>query len=255
MRLAAHLASRSPSAVLPSRSNRRRRAVSRSNSSSRCAGSRTIAAHPARRHHPFAARDRGHAMQHRCRIRDEAAGRQLEGFLARSRVDDQFAAVVGLRVRQEQRERHVGPRPSDQGVVDVRAVGVARLVAREQRADDGLGPGRQGKHGMRRSAASRPERAIAPPRRRGQPAGWISPVSPTSRPSSCRRRMLHWQALRGSFRCPLQRERRRSQGSCEPVEPVAGAALLLTRRVYFMTRQPPHWKRLHRSPGEHLWPS
>mgnify|MGYP003451332303 CR=1 FL=1 len=38
--------------------------------------------------------------------------------------------------------------PPDQGIVDRHAVGVARLVAREQRADDGLGAGRKGKHRM-----------------------------------------------------------------------------------------------------------
>ena len=38
--------------------------------------------------------------------------------------------------------------PAHQRIVDVRAIGVAGLVAREQRPEDGLGPGRQREHGM-----------------------------------------------------------------------------------------------------------
>ena len=93
------------------------------------AGVAQVAAHPARGGEALAAGHRRHPMQGRRGIADHAAGGQLEGLLAGGVLDDQLAAVVGLRIGEEQRERHVRSHALDQGVVDVRTVGMTGPVA------------------------------------------------------------------------------------------------------------------------------
>ncbi len=73
---------------------------------------------------------------------------QLESLIPRRTFDDQLAAVVGLDRRQEQGKGDVRSDPSHQCIIHMQPIGVTRLVAGEQRSDDGLGAGRQRKHRM-----------------------------------------------------------------------------------------------------------
>ena len=145
-KFASDLDTRSNSALLPSRANICRRAVSRSNSSSRRAGSRTkLRAQPTAAS-ALAARHVGDAVERGGGIGDERSGVELEGFLARRAFDRELAAVVARRVGQKQRERHVGAHAAHQRVVYVAAVVHAGLVAGEEQGRERLRPYRQAKH-------------------------------------------------------------------------------------------------------------
>ena len=188
IRFASDFDTRSYSALLPSRANICRRAVSRSNSISRCAPSRTIAARPADRREPLAACDLRDVMQRGRRIGDDASGRELDGVLAGRALDHQFAAVVARGIGQEQRERHVGAHALHQRIVDMAAVVHARLVAREHERGERLRPHRKSEHLVAEDAlldelAHGLDLAIV-----RRPAGCSSPVAPRSLRSRARPR-------------------------------------------------------------------
>ena len=81
-------------------------------------------------------------MQRRRGVEDQLACRQFDHTLAIGVLDDQRAALICGRIRQKEREREVGAHPVHQGVVDVRAVGHARLVTADQEAHQTLGTSR-----------------------------------------------------------------------------------------------------------------
>jgi len=86
-------------------------------------------------------RHRRNQMQARRRIEHEVPGGQLDVVRAVGVLDDQFAAVIFLGLRQEQRRREVGANPQARemiaahGIVDMDAemVAAVRDVAIEQR--------------------------------------------------------------------------------------------------------------------------
>jgi hypothetical protein len=145
-----------------------------------------IAAHPPRRDQTLATCDRGDAMQGRCRICDDAAGRQLERLLAGGGIDDQLAAVVLLRGGKKQREGHVGAGAGDQDIVNMGAVAVAaRIWAR--------GCPRTGRRRRTRSGRSRSRAAASGScrarRLRGQYRSDLADVTH----GACEHKALQWR--------------------------------------------------------------
>ncbi|MCY1355465.1 hypothetical protein D9M69_418860 [compost metagenome] len=97
---------------------------------------------PEERRHPRAARDRRHVVDAGGRVQHHMPGRQLHALLAIGVLDHQFAAVVLVRLGQEQRCRQVaadteaGAAQVADRVVDMVGKGVPALVAVEQRRID-----------------------------------------------------------------------------------------------------------------------
>ena len=153
-------------------------------------------------------------MQRGCGIGHDAAGSELERLLAGGGVDDQLAALAALRGRQEERKGDVGPHPAHQRIVDVRAVGVAGLVAREQRPEDDLGPRRQREHGML-GEARLDERAHAlEVRALACLQVGLDELGRPARPWPCRRRRSRLPVRRAPRRRRPRTGRRRWPGSC-----------------------------------------
>src|SRR5216684_3871384 len=82
---------------------------------------------PEERRHPDTTGDRRHHMQARRRVEDQISGRQLYRMGAVEVLDNQFSAVVLIRLRKKQRDRqigaqaHAGQRIAADRVVDMNA--------------------------------------------------------------------------------------------------------------------------------------
>src|SRR5262245_12041895 len=96
---------------------------------------------PEERRDARTARDLGDAVQARRRIQDEVSRRELDRVHAVGVLDEQLAAVVVVRLGEEQRGGQIRPqamrRAADltNGVVDVMAERASALVAVEERRE------------------------------------------------------------------------------------------------------------------------
>ncbi len=103
---------------------------------------------PAHAGEALAARDRLDPVQGRRRIGEKVAAGELHGLLARPCLDDELAPLVGVRIRQEQRERHVRPQPLQSGLSTWLPKVCPPHLAAEQELRQRLRPDRGGEERM-----------------------------------------------------------------------------------------------------------